>query len=151
MCPWEMVGRCPFEGRPFSIELFCSIQATDLQERESSTRVVGREARLGFCLLIAFNFLAIFSFILSSYFCFLVQFNTLIPCCILISAFSLRSNFFSYFLIFAFSSHVKKFLLISFIILKIPSCFSSPHFPSVSFFSVSSPISYIIYHRTKAP
>ena len=97
MCPWEMVGRCPFEWRPFSIELSCSIQATDLQERESSTRVVGREARLGFCLLIAFNPLAIFSFILSSYFCFLVPFNILIPCYILISAFSLRSKFFSHF------------------------------------------------------
>ena len=159
MCPWEMVGRCPFEWRPFSIELSCSIQATDLQERESSTRVVGREARLGFCLLIAFTPFAIFSFILSSYFCFLVPFNIPIPCYILISAFSLRSRFFSHFLIFAFSSRLKffSFLISAFSIsiffrsLSYKFLLASLHrifplYPS-SVFSVLYPTSYIIEQR----
>ena len=112
------------------LELFCSIQATDLQERESSTRVVGREARLGFCLLIAFTPFAIFSFILSSYFCFLVPFNILIPCYILISAFSLRSRFVSHFLIFAFSSRLKFF---SFLISAFSISIFFVHYPINSF------------------
>ena len=140
-------------------QLFCSIQATDLQERESSTRVVGREARLGFCLLIAFTPFAIFSFILSSYFCFLVPFNIPIPCYILISAFSLRSRFFSHFLIFAFSSRLKffSFLISAFSIsiffrsLSYKFLLASLHrifplYPS-SVFSVLYPTSYIIEQR----
>ena len=141
------------------LELFCSIQATDLQERESSTRVVGREARLGFCLLIAFTPFAIFSFILSSYFCFLVPFNIPIPCYILISAFSLRSRFFSHFLIFAFSSRLKffSFLISAFSIsiffrsLSYKFLLASLHrifplYPS-SVFPVLYPTSYIIEQR----
>ena len=103
-------------------------------------RVVGREARLGFCLLIAFNPFAIFSFILSSYFCFLVPFNILIPCYILISAFSLRSKFFSYFLIFAFSLRLR-FL----------SCLISAFSISISLLSLFFRFLLASFHRIVPP
>ena len=107
----------------------------------------------------AFSLHSKFSFILSSYFCFLVPFNILIPCYILISAFSLRSRFFSHFLIFAFSSRIKFFsflisafsISISFRSLSYKFLLASLHrifplYPS-SVFPVLYPTSYIIEQR----
>ena len=92
------------------LELFCSIKATDLQERESSTRVVGREARLGFCLLIAFNifFYPFVLFLLSrpvqysnsllySYFWFLIAFKILFAFSYFCFFIALKILFFSHF------------------------------------------------------
>lgn len=89
---------------------FCSIQATDLQERESSTRVVGREARLGFCLLIAFNifFYPFVLFLLSrpvqysnsslySYLCFFMAFKILFAFSYFCFFIALKILFFSHF------------------------------------------------------
>ena len=150
-----MVGRCPFEWRPFSIELSCSIQATDLQERESSTRVVGREARLGFCLLIAFKifFYPFVLFLLSrpvqysnsllySYFCFFIAFKILF-------AFSYFCFFIALkilsFLISAFSISISfRSLSYKFLLASLHRIF--PLYPS-SVFPVLYPTSYIIEQR----
>ena len=125
--------------------------------RRGKAQRVSLEGKRG--LDYAFSLHSKFSFILSSYFCFLVPFNILIPCYILISAFSLRSRFFSHFLIFAFSSRLKFFsflisafsISISFHSLSYKFLLASLHrifplYPS-SVFPVLYPTSYIIEQR----
>ena len=132
-------------------------QSRQLTCRRGKAQRVSLEGKRG--LDSAFSLHSIFSFILSSYFCFLVPFNILIPCYILISAFSLRSRFFSHFLIFAFSSRIKFFsflisafsISISFRSLSYKFLLASLHrifplYPS-SVFPVLYPTSYIIEQR----
>ena len=156
MCPCEMVGRCPFEWRPFSIELSCSTQATFLlnpgnwpagEGKLNACRWKGSEAWIlpSHCIHSFFLLSRPVQYsnsLLYSYFCFFIAFKILF-------AFSYFCFFIALkilsFLISAFSISIFfRSLSYKFLLASLHRIF--PLYPS-SVFPVLYPTSYIIEQR----